>query len=77
MNLGANEAQGVANMYPRGMVGRFTKENTVHCYISNIEAVDLMALDFFLIFPIISQCKLMTLVVWQILFPLLWLDGIM
>ena len=24
MRLGANEPQGVANMYPRGMVGRFT-----------------------------------------------------
>ena len=24
MSLGANEAQVVANMYPRGMVGRFT-----------------------------------------------------
>ena len=44
--MGANDPQGMANLDPRGMVGRFiycTYLFTKHCYILNILALGLMA----------------------------------
>ena len=41
-SIGANEPQGVANLDPRGMDGRISVGDYLHCYILNLLALGLM-----------------------------------
>ena len=52
-SMGANDPSGIADLDPRGMVGRIHVGNIMHCYILNIEAVGLNVFEkiIFLSFP--------------------------
>ena len=40
--MGANGPRGGVIFDPRGMVGKFIKRTTIHCYIQNMKALDLV-----------------------------------
>ena len=43
--MGADDTRGLANLDPRGMIGRIYVGYTYYCYTQNIKALDLMVTE--------------------------------
>ena len=61
--MGAYDPRDVANLDPKGMIGRIYDGTTKHCYILNIQDSGFVVSEkkIFLCFPIMSLWQIMTI----------------
>ena len=63
MTMGDDDLRGVANLDPRGMIGRINVEyhlTLLHTKYTSFRPFGFREEDFYFVFPIISLCYIMT-----------------